>query len=149
MLYKDKKTYPRVYGLGHKPLGLWLRARLALQKFNTKLWYSTLSLLARDEVIFLNYGYATTDSSGADLELEAVDEANRYPIQLYNRVASAVDLRGKDVLEVGSGRGGGAAFIKKYMHLHSMTGVDLCGKAVKFCRRRHRHHEKLSFVRGD
>lgn len=148
MLYKDKRTYPRIYGLGNKPLSHWLRTRLALQKFNTKLWYSTLSLLARDEVIFLNYGYATTESSGATLELEAVDEANRYPIQLYNKVASAVDLRGKDVLEVGSGRGGGAAFIRKYMHLRSMTGVDFCGKAVKFCRRRHRH-EKLSFVRGD
>ena len=99
-------------------------------------------------MIFLNYGYATTDSGGTTLELEAVDEANRYPIQLYNRVASAVDLRGKDVLEVGSGRGGGAAFIQKYMHLRSMTGVDFCGKAVKFCRRRH-GHEKLSFVHGD
>jgi hypothetical protein len=92
MLYKDKRTYPRIYGLGNKPLGLWLRARLALQKFNTKVWYHTLSLLAQDDVTFLNYGYATTDSGGATLELEAVDEANRYPIQLYNRVASAVDL---------------------------------------------------------
>jgi ubiquinone/menaquinone biosynthesis C-methylase UbiE len=148
MLYKDKRTYPRIYGLGNKPLALWLRARLALQKFNTKLWYYTLSLLAQDDVIFLNYGYATTDSGGTTLELEAADEANRYPIQLYNRVASAVDLRGKDVLEVGSGRGGGAAFIQKYMHLRSMTGVDFCGKAVKFCRRRH-GHEKLSFIHGD
>src|ERR1700744_1324176 len=117
MLYKNKRTYPRIYGLGNKPLGRWLRARLTLQKFNTRLWYNTLSLLARDEVIFLNYGYATSDSGGTTLELEAADEANRYPIQLYNRVASAVDLRGKDVLEVGSGRGGGAAFIQKYMHL--------------------------------
>src|ERR1700678_1208704 len=127
MLYKDKRTYPRIYGLGHKPLGLRLRARLALQKFNTKLWYSTLSLLAQDDVIFLNYGYATTDSGGTTLELDAVDEANRYPIQLYNKVASAVDLRGKDVLEVGSGRGGGDAFIQKYKHLSSMNRVDFLG----------------------
>lgn len=148
MLYKDKRTYPRIYGLGNKPLGLWLRARLALQKFNTKVWYHTLSLLAQDDVTFLNYGYATTDSGGATLQLEAVDEANRYPIQLYNRVASAVDLGGKDVLEVGSGRGGGAAFIKKYLHLRSMIGVDFCGKAVRFCRRRH-CQEKLSFIQGD
>ena len=112
MLYKDKNTYPRIYGLGNKPLGFWLRARLALQKFNTKLWYSTLSLLAQDDVTFLNYGYATTDSCEDALQLEAVDEANRYPIQLYNRVDGAVDLRGKDVLVVGSGRGGGAAFIR-------------------------------------
>jgi ubiquinone/menaquinone biosynthesis C-methylase UbiE len=148
MLYKEKRTYPRIYGLGNKPLGPWLRSRLALQKLNTKLWYSTLSLLAQDDVTFLNYGYATSGAGGTTLQLEAVDEANRYPIQLYNRVASAVDLRGKDVLEVGSGRGGGAAFIKKYLHLRSMTGVDFCGKAVQFCRRRHRH-EKLSFIQGD
>src|SRR5580658_10268320 len=108
MLYKEKRTYPRIYGLGNKPLGPWLRSRLALQKLNTKLWYSTLSLLAQDDVTFLNYGYATSGAGGTTLQLEAVDEANRYPIQLYNRVASAVDLRGKDVLEVGSGRGGGA-----------------------------------------
>jgi ubiquinone/menaquinone biosynthesis C-methylase UbiE len=148
MLYQDKSTYPRIYGLGNKPLGLGLRARLALQKFNTRVWYQSLSLLAQDDLTFLNYGYATTDSGAATLQLEAVDEANRYPIQLYNRVASAVDLRGKDVLEVGSGRGGGAAFVKRYLHLRSMTGVDFCGKAVRFCRRRH-GHDKLSFIRGD
>ena len=107
-----------------------------------------MSLLAQDDLTFLNYGYATTDSGAATLRLEAVDEANRYPIQLYHRVASAVDLRGKDVLEVGSGRGGGAAFVKRYLHLRSMTGVDFCGKAVAFCRRCHAH-DKLSFIRGD
>ncbi|MGH7787775.1 MAG: MGH1-like glycoside hydrolase domain-containing protein, partial [Candidatus Binatia bacterium] len=41
------------------------------------------------------------------ITLDDADEPNRYSIQLYHRVATQVDLAGKDVLEVGCGHGGG------------------------------------------
>jgi 3-oxoacyl-(acyl-carrier-protein) synthase len=36
-------------------------------------------------------------------------EADRFPIQLYHRTATQVDLAGKKVLEVSCGHGGGAS----------------------------------------
>jgi ubiquinone/menaquinone biosynthesis C-methylase UbiE len=148
MLYKKKKTYPRVYGLGTERVSVWLRARLALQKRVTRAWYQYLSHKAQADLTFMNFGYAHADTEVGRLALEAVDERNRQTIQLYNRVTSAVDLRDKDVLEVGSGRGGGAAFVHKYLDPRSMTGVDFCAKAVAFCERTH-GREGLSFCKGD
>jgi len=147
VLYQEK-TYPRIYGLGSKPMTMGLRIRLALQKLNTKVWYQVLSLKARDNLTFMNYGYTPGNPDVTPLELEAADEPNRHTIQLYYRVAGGISLRGKDVLEVGSGRGGGAAFIRTYLHPRSVTGVDFCGRAVAFCKSRH-SPDRLSFKRGD
>ncbi|MBK6479399.1 MAG: hypothetical protein IPF93_14240 [Saprospiraceae bacterium] len=38
------------------------------------------------------------------LDLHAEEEKNRYSIQLYHFVATAVDILGKDILEIASGR---------------------------------------------
>ena len=54
----------------------------------------------------MNYGYIDLNGE-LPLELNPDDEEDRYFIQLYHHVATAVDIQGKDVLEVGSGRGGG------------------------------------------
>ena len=93
----------------------------------------------------MNYGF---DDGKSQLELDAIDEPNRACIQLYNSVAGAVPLSGLDVLEVGSGRGGGASFIFRYLKPASLTGVDLCEKAVSFCQQLHRIGG-LAFQAGD
>ena len=61
---------------------------------------------------------------------------------------SGADLRNRDVLEVGCGRGGGASYIARYLHPKSMVGVDIAGSAIQFCRRAHRS-EGLRFLKGD
>lgn len=96
---------------------------------------------------FMNYGYAP-DSASEKPALETDDEVNRYCIQLYHHVAGAVDLHGLKVLEVGSGRGGGAHYIKRYLQPDHMLGVDFSDKAVSLCQA-HYHVEGLSFVPGD
>lgn len=96
---------------------------------------------------FMNYGYEPVDAADRPL-LAEVDEADRYFIQLYHYVATAVDLTGLDVLEVGSGRGGGAAYIKRYLKPKSMTGVDFSQGAIGFCRARHKV-AGLTFIPGD
>lgn len=96
---------------------------------------------------FMNYGYVPLNGRNS-LPLSDLDEDDRYSIQLYHRVAAAVDLAGKDVLEVGSGRGGGAAWIARQFEPRSMTGVDFAGKAIAFCQR-HYQVQGLSFHRGD
>jgi SAM-dependent methyltransferase len=112
-------------------------------------WYDYMSQLDRDaDMIFMNYGWASVDEIGPPLPLAAEDEQDRYSIQLYHQVANAVDLRGKEVLEVGCGRGGGASYVMRYLQPRSLAGVDLAPQAVKFCRG-HYATPGLSFVRGD
>jgi ubiquinone/menaquinone biosynthesis C-methylase UbiE len=120
-----------------------------VKKIIIRAWYQYLSELDKDaSVTFMNYGYAQLDSQEREIELRPEDQANRYCIQLYQRVSGAVELRGKNVLEVGSGRGGGASFIARYLQPDSMTGVDFSSKAIAFCRS-HYHDEGLSFLHGD
>ena len=52
------------------------------------------------------------------------------------------------VLEIGSGRGGGAAYIKHYHKPAQMVGVDFSAKAVALCNKVHNIHD-LNFVQGD
>lgn len=99
-------------------------------------------------IVFINCGYASLDGDGHTRALEPDDEPDRFPSQMYDAIASAVPLAGKEVLEVGSGRGGGASFVMRYHRPKSLVGVDLCPEAVAFCRQ---HHQVagLSFCEGD
>lgn len=114
------------------------------------IWKGVYNYLARSlkhqDWTFMNYGYAPPESDPV-LELSPSDEPDRYSIQLYRHVAGAVDLRGKDVLEVGSGRGGGAAYVRQALAPSTMTGIDFSGEAVDLCRKRH-VQEGLRFVEG-
>lgn len=96
---------------------------------------------------FMNYGYEPLDPVARPL-LAAADEPDRYFIQLYHYVATAVPVTGLDVLEVGSGRGGGASYIKRYLAPKTMTGVDFSPAAIGFSRARHQV-DGLTFIPGD
>ncbi len=111
-----------------------------------KIWYWYVSRSDRAAwATFLNYGYA--DGSN-ELDLEDKDEINRYPIQLYDHVADTISFEGLDALEVGSGRGGGASYIARYLKPESLVGLDICRKAVRFCTNFH-SIKGLSFCHGD
>lgn len=85
----------------------------------------------------MNYGYAPLDANQAELPLLPEDEPNRYSIQLYHYVATLLgmvpSLTGLQVLEVGSGRGGGCEYIKRNLNPHSIKGVDFSLRAVALC----------------
>ena len=92
-----------------------------IRKAIWQLWYPFLTQRLRgEEVLFLNYAYETDPPVG--LPLEPADEPNRACIQLYHHVATQVDLRGKDVLEVSCGHGGGASWLTRTLHPASYTG---------------------------
>lgn len=97
---------------------------------------------------FMNYGFASLEDSAAPLALAPEDEPNRYCIQLYHHVASAVHLKGSKVLEVGSGRGGGSSYMKRYLHPLEMVGVDFSRQAVDLCQRTYKL-PGLRFLHGD
>lgn len=94
----------------------------------------------------MNFGYAPSDDEPY-LELHQEDEINRYSIQLYHYLASKPKLGGLDVLEVGSGRGGGAAFISKYHRPKKVTGLDIAVNAVKIARE-YFGTDSVEFVQG-
>lgn len=92
----------------------------------------------------MNYGFA-----GNVVSLRAEDEADRFCIQLYERVTGSVDLSNTKVLEVGCGRGGGASYVARYRNPAVMTGIDFSGDAIQFCERRHKGTPNLKFQVGD
>ena len=103
---------------------------------------------------FMNYGYAPTGTPAAAgtgvpaLPLEPADEPDRLCIQLYARTVEGVDLAGRDVLEVGSGRGGGAQYLARYAGPRTVTGLDFSRSAVELSTR-HRSGPGLRFRAGD
>jgi len=97
------------------------------------------------EVVFMNYGFAEDTDN---ISLEAKDEPNRFPIQLYHQLVRAHDLQNKDILEIGCGRGGGLAFLTKLLQPLSATGIDLDPTAVEFCNK-HWSKPGLSFIQGN
>jgi len=112
-----------------------------------RLWYPFLTERLRDEdVLFLNYAFETEPP--VRLQLESADAPNRACIQLYHHVATQVDLRGKEVLEVSCGHGGGASWLTRTLQPASYTGLDLNPAGIAFCQKRHQV-AGLRFVQGD
>ena len=117
-------------------------------------WYQFLAARYRDRSwTFMNYGYRSPAApAGGETRtapvLDAADEPDRACIQLYDLVAGAGPLAGRDVLEVGCGRGGGAAYVARYLKPRRMVAVDLAPRAVALCRARFAV-PALSFEVGD
>ena len=95
----------------------------------------------------MNYGFQPPQ--GSDVVLQPADEPDRLPIELYRRVVSDVDLAGARVLEVGSGRGGGASWLARYCAPAQVTGTDFSPPAVDLCRRVHARVANLDFAIGN
>lgn len=132
------------------------KSRLVRALFNlirpmmVKIQYNYVNRLDRNDhqIALMNYGYVPLDPNDPVPVLTDVPENDRYALQLYHAVAGAVDLTGKEVLEVGSGRGGGAAYIAKRLGPRSVTAVDLCKSSVAYCRSRYAI-DNLTFDRAD
>ena len=93
----------------------------------------------------MNYGY---HDKNQEVIIDGLNERNRYSIQLYHHLASAVEIQNKDIVEIGCGRGGGLSYIAKNFSVASAVGVDLNKQAVAFCNKYHKVNG-LSFRHGD
>jgi ubiquinone/menaquinone biosynthesis C-methylase UbiE len=119
----------------------WIRKAL------WKVWYPFLTRrLNGDEVLFLNYAYEEEPLMGIPLSPE--DEKNRACIQLYHHVATQAPLRGKNILEVSCGHGGGASYLARTLQPQRYTALDLNPAGIRFCRQRHQV-DRLAFIQGD
>lgn len=98
-----------------------------------------VSLLLKDE--------RNKDERDKDERNESANDES-LSLALYRQVASAVDLAGKDVLEVGCGRGGGGAYVAKNFAPKTLVGVDFSRLNVKICNRQYAR-PGLSYDVGD
>jgi len=99
------------------------------------------------ELIFLNYGYEDAVREPCDWILP-VDQRYRPHLSLVKHVMSGVDMAGRTVLEIGSGRGGNCYYLSRYTQAKSICGVDLCEANVRFCNAVH-HLPNVKFSSGD
>lgn len=120
----------------------------AARRFLWRWWYEKWARKVESgDWTFMNYGLVLP--AGADpLALEPQDEPDRYCAQLYHWTAVPGNLQDKEVLEVGSGRGGGASFLARYHQPAAMTGVDFSPQAVALSNSRHAV-AGLKFLPGD
>lgn len=111
-----------------------------------RIWYWYVNKADKNaEIVFMNYGYAGKDHT---LLLDKLHEPNRYSIQLYHHLAQQVEIKDKNILEIGCGRGGGLSYITRNFSPASAKGIDLVKKAVSFSNRHHKL-DGLSFAQGD
>ena len=138
---------PKKMGLPARAFVTLLRlAPSGIQNRMWKWWYQKLAKANDDSGFrFMNYGFE--DGNGPQLEDE--DEANRMFIQLYSMNIRGVDLEGKQVLEVGSGRGGGESWIAKTHKPAKLTGVDSSAEAVGHCQSWYADQSNLEFIEGN
>ncbi len=116
------------------------RCNIVLPKILCERFYNLVTELS--DMIFadftcMNYGY----DNGNDIEIIEEFKNERYPAQLYNYVATfgnRLNISNLDLLEVGSGRGGGLSYLTQSYKPKSSTGLELSPKAVAFCKTRHK-----------
>lgn len=114
-----------------------------------RFWHNMMNKFDKDKSnLFMNYGYASTNGEFNHLKLKPGDEPDRYFIQLYDYVTRNHDFTNSKVLEIGSGRGGGAYFLARYKKPEEYVGVDISQKIVDVC---NNYYELpgLSFLKGE
>jgi ubiquinone/menaquinone biosynthesis C-methylase UbiE len=109
-------------------------------------WYNLISTLdANGHTTLMNYGYADGKSERKDADGKRLDTR----LRLYEEITDGYLLRSQTILEVGSGRGGGAAHLAKRYHPALYVGMDFSNKAISFCTEQYRGIPNLTFTHGN
>jgi len=106
-------------------------------------------------LIFMNHGYAPTDHDASRFpSLDAEDDKWRHQVFLYFYLLNFAKARHScmgsgecDLLDVGCGRGGGLAAMKRYYGLRRAVGIDANPQQIAFCIDRHQK-AGLEFANG-
>jgi ubiquinone/menaquinone biosynthesis C-methylase UbiE len=117
------------------------------KRLNAKVTYELLAkYVPAKEWQFMNYGYNPT-ANDPPLVLGEDKKMQRYSTQMYHYLAIKTTIEGKEILEVGSGRGGGAFYIAKNLNPKKYIGMDLAQNAVDLANKTH-VLPNLSYIQG-
>ncbi|CAF1544048.1 unnamed protein product, partial [Adineta steineri] len=108
------------------------------------LWYKKISSIYTNvnELQFMNWGYADLD--------EYIDgNTGYYSKKLYQQVLANVTLTDKNILEVGCGRGAGAAWCVRTYAPRSYVGIDPSRDIINLCEQVYSTIPQLSFMIAD
>ncbi|CAF0990604.1 unnamed protein product [Adineta steineri] len=108
------------------------------------LWYKQILNIYTNvsELQFMNWGYA-------DLDEHIDDNTGYYSKKLYQQVLTNVTLTDQNILEVGCGRGAGAAWCVRTYAPHSYVGIDPSRDIINLCQQCYSTTPRLSFTIGD
>jgi ubiquinone/menaquinone biosynthesis C-methylase UbiE len=146
----------RTHLLALRLLALWSWARLRLvlrirpSKELWRRWYNLLSELYTaifGELRFMNYGYL---APGREPNPEEGAEACQINM-VHHAVTGGgrIAVQGLRVLEVGCGRGGGAAWMARTLDVASVTAIDFSEQNIAACRQQFGDVPRLHFAVGD
>ena len=123
--------------------------RLAPSRVRMRMWRGLYQRMAKSQkdsnFRFMNYGF----TDGDELELSSEDEGDRLFIQLYNMNIRDVEIEGNEVLEVGSGRGGGASWISRKYNPKYLLAVDYSDEAIRLSQGWFSDQDNLEFKVGN
>lgn len=131
------------------------------QQVKYLLWYklfNSLMVKLRLQLHFMNWGYRKADNTdyqvpdGGDVVLGSdplIRVVNGTSLQLYMHMLQGIDIKGKDVVEVSSGRGGFLASLAASGQVNTCVGVDTCAVAVDTCNTIHEKLFKVRYQQGD
>lgn len=128
-----------------------------VQEFYDKINDSLSSSIYADDATFFNFGFLPdARPRSAKIELPA-QWPNRNRIDLVLELIGDCDLNGRDILDVGCGRGGTILTVDRFFTPGEIWGLDLSPSAVLFCQRRiqgpdfhfiNGESERLPFIDG-
>jgi SAM-dependent methyltransferase len=96
---------------------------------------------------FLNLGYhPAADENAGTIALSGDLARFQCNLNLYTQALGGIRLGGRDVVEIGSGRGGGAAALARHHEPRSYIAIDGCRKQVDLCRTLYPH---VQFMHGN
>lgn len=118
------------------------------KRFNAKVTYELLAKkVPATDWHFMNYGYVPNESEKSKT-LPDNSSNQQFPLQMYHYLAAKIPMEGMQVLEVGSGRGGGAKHIASFFKPSFYTAMDLAQSAVDLATRIH-ILPNLKFIQGN
>lgn len=130
--------------------------RLIIRAFKRFAWFKRLNAKVTYELLakrisaqdwqFMNYGYMPNENE-PPVFLPDDPKVQKYPMQMYHYLAAKTQIKGKHVLEVGSGRGGGARYVAGSFQPASYVGMDIAQSAVDLANKIH-VLPNLRFIQG-
>lgn len=115
-------------------------------------WKALYGMLGRfwrdDDWRFMNYGWLPPEGAPG-FALPPEEEPERPFAGLYHHVADGLPLEGARVLEIGSGRGGGARYVGRAYAPAEVVGVDFAPASVALAARLAADTPNVRFEAGD